>query len=233
MILKLRVKGQQQWEWGGQNTEVCSHVIRPSQGQGVIHDVLGTPRPTIWVSALYSAQQHHPAKDWQVCLAHQGRDCRLAVDAGDAVFALRMKAMCPHGFAIHKRRDTLAASSLYQYRCDLQRRVHRSRALQSANPHGRRLQKRSVKSQDHLCLVLEAGTIPPTHNSSAHAIRMSTVFRQVTNGVRSNWGRDLCAAVRSVVKTGKRHSGSALQSIQRPLSPIGSLIKQGTAITMW
>jgi transposase len=218
-----RVNGQQQWEWVFQNTEVCIHVIRPSRGQGVIHEVLGTHRPTIWVSDLYSAQQHHPAEDWQVCLAHQIRDGQFAIDAGDAVFAPRMKAVFLRAFAIHKRRDTLAASTLYQYRCDLQRRVHRCLALQPTNPHGRRLQRRYAKIQDNLFLFLDDATVPPTNNSSEQAIRMSTVFRKVTNGFRSDWGRDLFAAVRSVVNTGKRHGLSAFQAIQKALSPLGSL----------
>jgi transposase len=222
-----RVNGQQQWEWVFQNAEVCIHVIRPSRGRGVIHEVLGTHRPTIWVSDLYSAQQHHPAEDWQVCLAHQIRDCQFAIDAGDAVFAPRMKAVFLRAFAIHKRRDTLAASTLYQYRCDLQQRVHRYLALQPTNPHGRRLQKRYAKIQENLFLFLEDATIPPTNNSSEQAIRMSTVFRKVTNGFRSEWGRDLFAAVRSVVNTGKRQGLSAFQAIQRALSPVGSLFDLG------
>ena len=40
-------------------------------------------------------------------------------------------------------------------------------------------------------------------------MRMSTVFRKVTNGCRSQWGRDRFAAVRSVVNTGKRQGLSA------------------------
>jgi transposase len=206
-----------------QNAAVCIHVIRPSRGQGVIQEVLGAHRPTIWVSDLYSAQQHHPAEDWQVCLAHQVRDCQFALDAGDTRFAPRMKAVFLRAFAIHKRRDTLAASTLYQYRCDLQRRVHRCLALQPTNPHGRRLQRRYAKIQDNLFLFLDDATVPPTNNSSEQAIRMSTVFRKVTNGFRSDWGRDLFAAVRSVVNTGKRHGLSAFQAIQKALSPLGSL----------
>jgi transposase len=53
---------------------------------------------------------------------------------------------------------------------------------------------------------------------------MSTVFRKVTNGFRSDWGRDLLAAVRSLVNTGKRHGWSAVQAIQKALSPPGSLL---------
>jgi transposase len=218
-----RVNGHTQWEWVFQQAEVCGHVIRPRRGHGVIHEILGDHRPTIWVSDLYSAQTNHPAEQWQVCLAHQLRDCQVAVEAGDTMFAPRMKAVRLRAFAIHKRRDTLATSTRYQYRCDLQRRVDRCLASQPTNAHGRRLQKRDAKIQDHLFLCLDDATIPPTNNSSEQAIRLSTVFRNVTNGFRSDWGRDLFAAVRSVVNTGKRHGLSAFQAIQKALSPMGSL----------
>jgi transposase len=139
-----RVNGRQQWAWVLPNAEVGSHVLRPSRGQGVIQDVLGAHRPTMWVSDLYSAQQKPPAEDWHVCLAHQVRDGPFALDAGDTVCAPRMTAVLLRACAIHQRRDTRAASTLYQYRGDLQRRVQRCLALQPPTPHGRRLQKRSA-----------------------------------------------------------------------------------------
>jgi transposase len=138
-----------------------------------------------------------------------------------------MKAVLLRAFAMHHRRDTLAASTLYQYRGDLQRRVDRCLASQPTNRQGRRLQKRYAKIRDHWFLFLEDVAIPPTNNSSEQAIRMSTVFRKVTNGLRSDWGRDLFAAVRSVVNTGKRHGLSAYQAIQKALSPISSLFEPG------
>ncbi len=52
---------------------------------------------------------------------------------------------------------------------------------------------------------------------------MSTIFRKVTNGFRSEWGRDLFANVRSVVNTGKRQGLSAFQSIKNALSPLTSI----------
>jgi transposase len=151
----------------------------------------------------------------------------LASDAGDAVFAPRMQAVCLRAFALHQRRDTLAASPLSQERCDVQRRVARCLALQPTNPHGRRLQKRYTKIQEHLCLFWHDATIPPTHHSSEQAIRMSTVFRKVTHGFRADWGRDLFAAVRSIVNTGQRPGLSAYQAIQKALSPRGSLFEPG------
>jgi transposase len=149
------------------------------------------------------------------------------MDAGDAVLAPRMKAVFLRALAIHKRRDTLTASTLYQYRGDLQRRVTRCLALQPPNPHGRRLQKRYAKIQDHLFLFLDDVAIPPTNNASEQAIRMSTIFRKVTNGFRSEWGRDLFAAVRSIVNTGQRQGLSAFQAIQKALAPRVSFFEPG------
>jgi transposase len=156
-----RVNGKNQWEWVFQNDEVCIHVIRPSRGHGVIQEVLGAHRPRIWVSDLYSAQKHHPAEQWQVCLAHQLRDCQFALEAGDTVLAPRMKALLLRAVAIHKRRDRLAASTLSQYRADLRRRLAGCLALEPDNTHGQRLKKRYTAIQDNLFLFLEDASIPP------------------------------------------------------------------------
>jgi transposase len=222
-----RVNGKNQWEWVFQNDEVCIHVIRPSRGHGVIQEVLGDHRPRVWVSDLYSAQKHHPAEQWQVCLAHQLRDCQFALEAGDTMFAPQMKALFLRAFAIHKRRDRLAASTLSQYRGDLRRQLAGCLALEPDTTHGQRLKKRYTAIQENLFLFLEDASIPPTNNSSEQAIRMSTVFRKVTHGFRSDWGRDLFAAVRSVVNTGKRQGLSAYQAIQKALSPVRSLFEPG------
>ncbi|MEG5067618.1 transposase, partial [Microcoleus sp. B3-A4] len=88
-----RVNGQNQWEWVFQNPDVCLHIIRPSRASGVMYEVLGEHRPDIWVSDLFSAQKNHPAPQWQVCLAHQLRDCQYAIDAGDRIFAPAMKKL--------------------------------------------------------------------------------------------------------------------------------------------
>jgi transposase len=69
--------------------------------------------------------------------------------------------------------------------------------------------------------------MPPTNTLSEPAMRLSTVFRKGTHGFRAAWGRDLLAAVRSVVNPGKRQGLSADQAIQKALSPIGSVFEPG------
>ncbi|MEL6500099.1 MAG: IS66 family transposase [Cyanobacteria bacterium J06623_1] len=220
-----RVKGKTEWEWVFQNEAVCFHVMCATRGASVIYDVLGDHRPEVWVSDLFSAQKSHPAARWQVCLAHQLRDCQFAIDAGDTVFAPVMKRLLLRALSIHKRRASFAPSTLYHYRLDIKRRLRQHLKLQPDQADGIRLRNRYEAIQDHLFVFLDDGTVPPTNNSSEQAIRMSTIFRKVTNGFRSEWGRDLFAAVRSVVNTGKRQGLSALKAIQTALSPGLSLFQ--------
>src|ERR687894_438027 len=75
----VRIDGRSCWNWVFQNEEVVIHVVRHSRGAGVVAEAMGGHRPAIWVSDLYGAQRGH-AEAWQICLAHQLRDCRYAAD---------------------------------------------------------------------------------------------------------------------------------------------------------
>ena len=111
----VRIDGQNAWNWVFQNGEVVIHIIRHSRAASVVHEVLDGHRPVIWVSDLYSAQQGH-AEEWQICLAHQLRDCQFAIEAGDTIFAPRMKLLLLRAFALARRRHRLAESTRRSYR---------------------------------------------------------------------------------------------------------------------
>ena len=219
-----RVNGKNQWEWVFQNEQVCFHIIRPSRGSDVMTEVMADHRPQVWVSDLFSAQKTHPADSWQVCLAHQLRDCQYGMDAGDDIFSARMKRLLLRAFVLQKRWLDLAHSTRYQYRCRLYRDLKEVLALSPTQADGIRLQTRYRALQENLFLFLDDPTIPPTNNASEQALRWSVIFRKVTNGFRSNWGRDLFAAVRSIVNTGSRQGLSAFESILAALNPLESLL---------
>src|SRR5215469_18010515 len=88
----VRIDGRTHWNWVFQNDQVVIHIVSHSRAGGVVAEVMAGHRPSIWVSDLYSAQQGH-ADLWQICLAHQLRDCQYAIEAGDEIFAPRMKAL--------------------------------------------------------------------------------------------------------------------------------------------
>ncbi len=111
-------------------------------------------RPAIWVSDLFSAQQGH-AQDWQICLAHQLRDCTFAIEAGDTIFAPRMKMLLLRAFVLARRRHQLAHSTRRQYRQKLERALDAVMALAPASRDGRRLRKRYGKVRSHLFTFLD------------------------------------------------------------------------------
>src|SRR4051795_4964337 len=116
----VRVDGRKHWNWVFRNEQVVIHVIRPSRGRAVVEELLGGHRPRVWVSDLFGAQRGH-ADAWQVCLAHQLRDLRYAVEAGGAVFAPRLKALLLRAVLLARRRHTLKASTRREYRRRLER----------------------------------------------------------------------------------------------------------------
>jgi len=219
-----RVHGRNQWEWVFQNDAVAVHVIRPSRGRGVISEVLGGHRPTIWVSDLYGAQRGHGER-WQICLAHQLRDCQFAIEAGDTRFAPPLKRLILRAVAIGRRRAALTDATLRQYRQALGRQMDTVMACQPTNKHGIRLRKRFGALRDELFTFVTERDVPATNNGSERALRPSVIFRKVTNGFRSEWGRDFYAAVRSVIGTGQRANLSPFQAIQNALAaqPIGGI----------
>ena len=208
----VRIDGRTHWNWVFQNDHVVIHVIRNSRAASVVTEVMAGHRPSIWVSDLYGAQQGH-ADLWQVCLAHQLRDCQYAIEADDTVFAPRMKALLLRAVVLARRRKQLAESTRRTY----QRRLHRDldaiMVLAPTNRHGKRLRKRYGKLRSHLFTFLEHPDAPPDNNGSERELRPTATYRKVTGGFRSDWGADLFAGVRSAVGTAARRGTDAFQAI--------------------
>jgi transposase len=211
----VRVNGKGYWNWVFQNTEVVIHVIRNSRGAGVVDEVMDGHRPVIWVSDLYGAQQGH-ADAWQVCLAHQLRDCQFAIDAGDAIFAPRMKMLLLRAFVLARRKH-LADSTRRQYHQRMQREMDAIMALAPTNKEGKRLRKRYAKVRNHLFTFLQNPEVDPDNNSSERELRPTATYRKVTGSFRSKWGPDLYAGFRSVVATAARRGIGAYQAIKMVL----------------
>jgi transposase len=229
----VRIDGRTHWNWVFQNEQVVIHVIRNSRAASVVADVLNGHRPSIWVSDLYSAQQGHADPRvkcpgtclWQICLAHQLHDCQYAIEAGDEIFAPRMKTLLLRAVVIARRRMELAESTRRSYQRRLDRDLDAIMALAPANQHGKRLRKRYGRNRSHLFTFLDHPDAPPDNNGSERELRPTATYRRVTGGFRSNWGADLFAAVRSVVGTAARHGADAYQAIRAILG--GSSVLNG------
>ena len=212
----VRIDGQGCWNWVFQNAEVVIHVVRRSRGADVVAEVLAGHRPALWVSDLYGAQRGH-AEHWQVCLAHQLRDCQYAIEAGDAVFAPRMKALLLRAVMLARRHRDLAESTRREYRRRLEQALDAVMALAPTQRDGRRLRRRYARVRDHLFTFLDHPGIAADNNGSERELRPTATYRKVTGGFRSDWGADLFAAVRSVIGTAARRGIDAYQAIRDTL----------------
>lgn len=212
----VRIDGRSCWNWVFQNDAVVIHVIRKTRAASVVAEVLDGHRPAIWVSDLYGGQQGH-ADAWQVCLAHQLRDCKYAIEAGDAVFAPRMKALLLRAFAIARRRRHLAETTRRQYRSRLDRDLDAIMALAPKNKHGKRLRKRYAKVRGSLFTFLDHPDVAPDNNGSERELRPTATYRKVTGGFRSDWGADLFAGIKSVIGTAARNGIDAYAAILNTL----------------
>lgn len=215
---RARVNGNNEWEWVFQNEDVALHVIRPSRGALVVEETMGGHRPQFWVSDLYSAQQGH-GEQWQICLAHQLRDCEYSIQEGDVYFSWRLKKLILKAIALHKRRHRpFVLSNLEKWLCRLEEDLKGILEFKPEAPSGKRLKKRYLKNGSSLFTFLQdPQAVPATNNGSERAIRLSTIYRRVTGGFRSDWGKHFFASVRSVVNTGQKHKLTPRQSIQRTL----------------
>src|SRR3954454_20383237 len=212
----VRIDGRNAWNWVFQNDEVVIHVVRHSRGASVVAEVMAGHRPAIWVSDLYSAQHGH-AEAWQICLAHQLRDCRYAIKTGDTIFAPRMKALLLRAVVLARRHRSLAESTRREYRRRLEHALDAVMVLAPTNRHGQRLRRRYGKLREHLFTFLDHPEVIADNNSSERELRPTATYRKVTGGFRSAWGADLYAAVRSVIGTAARRGIDAYQAIRTTL----------------
>jgi transposase len=212
----VRINGRTHWNWVFQNDQVVIHVVRNSRAASVVTEVMAGHRPSIWVSDLYGAQQGH-ADLWQVCLAHQLRDCKYAIEAGDTIFAPRMKALLLRAVVLARRRKILAESTRRSYQRRLDHELNAIMVLAPTHRDGRRLRKRYGKIRNSLFTFLEHPDVPPDNNGSERELRPTATYRKVTGGFRSKWGADLFAGFRSVVGTAARRGTNAYQAIHAVL----------------
>ncbi len=193
------------------------HLIRPSRGRVVPQEVFGAVRPGVWVSDALGSQRGH-AERWQMCLTHLLRDAQWAIECGDAGFGAQFRMWLLRAMAIGQRRDDLRDSTLVRYCHDLERRL--DRIMAHAVPQGRageKLCRRIGRCREHLSVFVTDRDVPPTNNVSERALRPSVVFRKVTNALRSQWGAETYAALRSVVSTAKTHGATVLVAVQDAL----------------
>ena len=213
-----RVKGKTHWQWVFGAATAVAHVIAPTRGKIVPIQFLNGAKPKVWLSDRLAAQCNH-AHEHQVCLAHLIRDAQYAIDAGDTVFAPQFKEFLQRACEIGGRRPDLADNTMKAYARKLERELDRLLELEPSNAEGRHLRDAIiVDARDKLLVFMRRRDVEPTNNGSEQKLRLSVIFRRVTNGFRSEWGAKLYADLCSIVATGRLNGRSPLVAIRDALT---------------
>ena len=214
-----RVMGKTFWQWVFVAKTAVYHVIAPTRGKCVPVDFLAGAKPDVWISDRLAAQGTH-ATHHQYCLPHLIRDCQYAIDAGDTIFAPVMKAFLQYLCGIGQRRPDLSDDDIAQHLHNNTRRLARLLDLEPTQKDGRHLRDTiEVTARDKLLVFLTRRDVDPSNNVSEQALRLSVIFRKVTNGFRSLWGAKAHADLRSIVATGRLAGRSPLAAIRAVLAP--------------
>ena len=211
-----RVAGRTWWEWVFVGEGAVLHELAASRAKSVPERVMAGARPEVWVADLFGSQQGHGSKA-QVCLAHQVRDVQYAIDAGDTIFAPAMLAFLQRAVHLGRKREQVKDSTMQRHRRELLKRLAAVLELEPTQADGIRLRKRYLKVREQLLVFMSDREVPTTNNVSEQALRMSAVFRKVTNGFRVEWGAELYGGVRTVVATGRQQGFTALAALRTTL----------------
>jgi transposase len=220
-----RVDGQNWWQWVFCSASAVFHVIRFDRSVDVIKNVMAGYIVEVWVSDCYSAQMKSPARQRQLCMAHQLRNLQAVVERYPASFWPRaMQALFRYAIHLHNQRDTLSPPEFQaqfervEHICDwlLERKLNQ--------PDEKRLLKRYRKYRDCLFVFLQRTDVSPTNNASERYLRPAVIHRKIIGCFRSGWGAGAYAAFASVIGTAALNGIPPFDAIQnlfgKPALPI-------------
>jgi transposase len=215
-----RIDGANAWEWVFCTVKSIFHVICRNRSAEVIRDIMGETQAEVWVSDCYGAQLKAPARQRQLCMAHQLRALQHVLDAHPHLtWAHAMRKLFQHAIQVHHQRSHMTPEQFKRQVTQIERNCDRLLHQNLAPPEAQKLQRRYLKYRSCLFVFLQRNDVEPTNNVAERALRHSVVHRKVTNGFRSYWGTNTYAALASVIDTAELADIRAFDAILSLFAP--------------
>jgi len=210
-----RVDGQNWWQWVFGSSRAVLHVIRFNRSQDVIRDVMAGHQAEVWVSDCLSAQLKAPARERQICMAHQLRNLQALIDHYPKYsWPLEMQEMFRSAIHLRHQRDQLSPLQFQAQVRSLERRCNQLLKRSLRRPDAAKLLRRYQKYRNSLFVFLQRTDVEPTNNFSERNLRPSVIHRKVIGCFRSGWGARTYAALASVIDTTMLKGRSSFDAIQ-------------------
>jgi transposase len=212
--------GKRGWQWVMVTAVVTVFIQRLSRSTAAAIELLGSSFGGIVLSDRFSAYNHLPAQQRQLCWAHLIRDLTAIYErpGASAEFGAQLLQLQQQLFGHwHRYKDgTIDWPALQQscqpirlaFEATLQRVVELGYQRGEQTPWAKteRTAQQILQVADALWTFLETRGIEPTNNAAERALRQSVIQRKISHGVQSRQGA-LCRSRLLTVTTTLRQQG--------------------------
>ena len=199
--------GKSLWTWCFRAEMFTLFKIDPSRGSDVLIEVLGQEFDGVLGCDYFSAYRKY-MEDFSVavqfCLAHLIRDVKFLLTLPDKVtrnYGRRLLDALRKLFRVIHRRDRMTAE---QFRRALERARNKVLKVGRRAPPRTAAQNLAARFRKHGDAYFRFITMPglePTNNLAEQAMRFVVIDRRITQGTRSERGRQWCERIWTVIAT--------------------------------
>ena len=209
--------GDRYWIWAFCTRLFGFFTVEASRGSQVLKKILGETFKGTLISDFFSAYIKYASVLQQFCLAHLIRDIKFLTtlpDQGNQEFGKQLLRQFKRLFYFWHHRLTMPAAE-YQWGIALIQR--NLRTLVSQKQLLRKSQNIANRLDKHWSAYLRFLVDPliaPTNNLAEQTIRTVVIDRKITQGTRSEWGRQWSERIWTVLATCRKQKRSSWKFLQ-------------------
>ena len=210
-------KGDRYWIWAFCTKLFGFFTVEASRGSQVLKRVLGETFKGTLISDFFSAYVKYASALQQFCLAHLIRDIKFLItlpDQANQEFGKKMLRQFKRLFYFWHLRQTMPQAQ-YQWGLSVIQRNLKSLVSQKGLPRkSQNIVNRLDKHWSSYLRFLLDPLIAPTNNLAEQTIRTVVIDRKITQGTRSEWGRQWSERIWTVLATCRKQKRSSWKFLQ-------------------
>ena len=209
--------GRRYWIWAFCTKLFGFFTVEASRGSQVLKRVLGETFKGTLITDFFSAYVKYASALQQFCLAHLIRDIKFLTtlpDKANQQFGIRLLRQFKRLFYFWHLRRIMPEEQYSRAMAVIQRNL---KALVSEKQLPRKSQNISNRLDKHWSSYLRFLIDPlvaPTNNLAEQTIRTVVIDRKITQGTRSEWGREWSERIWTVLATCRKQKRSSWKFIQ-------------------
>jgi transposase len=209
------------WTWCFRADLYTLFKIDPSRGSDVLIEVLGTEFNGVLSCDYFSAYRKYMDDfgiDVQFCLAHLIREVKFLLTLPDAPtrnYGQRLLDGLRKLFRVIHRRDRMTSKHFQRALQRARKRVLKVGRRAPPRTEAQNLATRFRKHGDAYFRFITTPGLEPTNNLAEQAIRFVVIDRRITQGTRSERGRQWCERIWTVIATLTQQGRSILDYLRQ------------------